>query len=357
MIYINVILRLQMKTLNRLHNPLLYIKESSFLDVLFKKELKEKETSPFWIMVQKEISDHIHSWRFIVLLALIVFTCFGSLYTSIGNLQEALNNLKDPNHSFAFLKLLTVTDHTLPPFHVFIGFLGPLLGISLGFDAVNSEMNNGSLVRIMAQPIHRDYLINAKFTAAIITISTLFISLSLLFVGSGILITGLTPSPEEFLRILAFTALSILYVSFWLNLSIIFSIKFKQAATSALTSIAVWLFFTIFYQILVNIVAKVLMPSHVSNPLQLESYKRVIMGFMGIVPSQLFSDATTTLLVPSVRSLGSLSMSQMYGALPSALPLRESLIVVWPQLTGLFAATIVCFAISYYLFMRREIRG
>jgi ABC-2 type transport system permease protein len=272
-------------------------------------------------------------------------------------LQEALNNIKDPNHTFAFLKLFTATDKTLPPFHVFIGFLGPLLGISLGFDAINSELNNGTLVRIMSHPIHRDYLINSKFVAAIIIISTLFVSLSLLFVGSGILITGLTPSPEEFLRILAFTVLSILYVSFWLNLSILFSIKFKQAATSALTSIAIWLFFTIFYQIVINIVAKALIPTNITNPFQLEGYKRLIMGFMDIAPSQLFADATTTLLVPSVRSLGSLSMSQLYGTIPSALPLRDSLIIVWPQITGLVAATVVCFAISYYLFMRREIRA
>lgn len=357
MIYTNDILKLKMKTINKLHSPLLHIKEHAFLPAISRKSSREKQLDPFWIMVRKEIADHIHSWRFIVLLALIVFTCFGTLYTSIGNLQEALNNVKDPNHAFAFLKLFTATDKTLPPFHVFIGFLGPLLGISLGFDAINSEMNNGSLVRIISQPIHRDYVFNSKFTAAVIIISVMFVSLSLLFVGSGILITGLTPSPEEFLRILAFTVLSILYVSFWLNLSILFSIKFKQAATSALTSIAVWLFFTIFYQIVINIVAKALMPNNITNAFQFEGYKRIIMGFMDIAPSQLFADATTTLLVPSVRSLGSLSMSQLYGTIPSALPLRDSLIIVWPQITGLVAATVVCFAISYSLFMRREIRA
>lgn len=357
MIFTNVILKIQMKAIDNQHNPLSFIKKQIATLFLQTKTSKQEKTHPFWVMVQKETADHIRSWRFIILLALIVLTCFGALYTSIGNLQEALSNTKDPNHAFAFLKLLTATDGTLPPYHVFIGFLGPLLGISLGFDAINSEMNNGSLVRIMAQPVHRDYLINAKFTAALITISMLFFSLSLLFVDCGILITGLTPSPEEFLRILAFTVLSILYVSFWLNLAILFSVKFKQAATSALTSIAVWLFFTVFYQFAVNIIARALIPANGADPIKMLGYKKLIMGLMHIVPSQLFNDATTTLLVPSIRSLGPLSYSQMYGAIPSALPLKESLLIVWPQLTGLIAATVLCFAITYYLFMRREIRA
>jgi ABC-2 type transport system permease protein len=74
-------------------------------------------------------------------------------------------------------------------------------------------------------------------------------------------------------------------------------------------------------------------------------------------PGQLFDDATTTLLIPTVRSLGPLTMEQMEGAIPSPLPLAQSLILVWPQVTALLAGTIVFFAIAYTLFMRREIRS
>ena len=60
-------------------------------------------------------------------------------------------------------RLFTVSDGTLPSFVLFINFLGPLLGIALGFDAVNSEQNKGTLSRMLSQPIHRDCIINAKF--------------------------------------------------------------------------------------------------------------------------------------------------------------------------------------------------
>ena len=53
--------------------------------------------------------------------------------------------------------------------------------------------------------------------------------------------------------------------------------------------------------------------------------------------------------MPSVRSLGPLTMEQVQGAIPSPLPLGQSLLVVWPQLTGLIAATVICFALSYVI--------
>jgi ABC-2 type transport system permease protein len=316
-----------------------------------------KSDSPFFVIVRKEVADQVRSWRFIILAGLILFTFLGSMYVSLANISRAISNLRDPDRLFLYLKLLTTTDGSLPPFHVFIGFLGPLLGISLGFDAINSEQSNGTLIRLMAQPVYRDALLNAKFVASLIVIGTLFFSLNLLMIGGGMIITGVKMEPSELVRILCFVILSIIYVSFWLNLSIFLSVRFRQPATSALTAIAIWLFFTVFYQILLNIIVKAFLPDpRQLSESELASYNGIIMTLLRFVPSQLYTDATTTLLMPSVRSLGPLTMEQMAGAIPSPLPLRESILVVWPQVSGLIAATVVCFALSYYVFMKREIR-
>lgn len=310
---------------------------------------------PFWVIVNKEVSDHVRSWRFKILLILILLTCLGSLYTSITAISSG-SVPQDLESDFFFLQLFTLSDGSLPPFHVFIGFLGPLLGISMGFDAINSEKSKGTLSRIMAQPIHRDYLINAKFVAAMIVISTLIFALGFLVMGLGLFIIGIPPSATEFLRIIFFLFLSIVYVAFWLNLAILFSVRFRQASTSALTSIAVWLFFTVFYQIFLNLASRAMMPGAAATPEQVSNYENLFYNLVRILPSQLFADATATILMPSIRSLGPLSMDQLYGAIPSPLPLGQSILIVWPQLTGLIAATIVCFALSYRSFMREEIR-
>lgn len=138
---------------------------------------------PFWVIVNKEIRDHVRSWRFIILLAIITLTCLGALYTSLTSMHEAVKS-GDVEDTFFFLKLFTVSDGTLPSFVLFINFLGPLLGIALGFDAMNSELNKGTLCRILSQPIHRDCIINAKFVAALIVITIMLFVLGFLVNGS-----------------------------------------------------------------------------------------------------------------------------------------------------------------------------
>ncbi|GEM64972.1 ABC transporter permease [Sphingobacterium faecium NBRC 15299] len=313
---------------------------------------------PIQVLVNKEIAYHIRSWRFIILILLIVLTFGASLYVSSTGLKEAVNNMKDPDQSFLYLKLLTTTDNSIPPFHVFLNFLAPLLGIALGFDAINAEYNGGTLTRLIAQPIYRDNLLFSKFFAPLTVVGTMFIALVLLMIGGGLLGTGVRIEPQELLRIIGFTLISVIYVAFWLSLSILLSIRFRQPATSALTAIGIWLFFTVFFPILVNLAIRPFLPNpnYISEQEYL-SYNELILNLLRLSPSQLYLDATTTLLMPSVRSLGPIAMEQMIGAIPAPLSFRDSFLMVWPQVSGLLAATMTCFAWSYYIFMRREIRS
>lgn len=324
-------------------------------------EEKEESTSIFFSIVRKEFTDYIKSWRIIILLVIIALTSFGSLYTAITTIEDSISASKESQEvakdSYLFLKLFTVSDGTLPSFVTFVSFLGPLLGITLGFDAINSERNKGTLTRLMSQPIPRDYVLNAKFTAALLVNIVLFITLGLIVMAFGILVIGIPPTAEEFLRVLCFLGLCIVYIAFWLNLSILFSVRFKQPATSALSSIAIWLFFSIFYSMIIDVIAKGYLTSDsIENAEEALNRQGTMLNLMRLNPNYLFTESTTTLLSPTVRSLGPLTMEQTTGAIAGPLPFGQSLLLIWPQLTGLIALTLVCFAISYVLFMRQEIR-
>jgi len=321
-------------------------------------------THPFWVIVQKEIADHVNSWRFLILLALMVLTCIGSLYAALSTIRSAVAEIGSNRNiavgledAFVFLKLFTLSNDTLPSFVTFVSFLGPLIGIGMGFDAINSERNKGTLGRVMAQPIHRDSLLNAKFVAALIVVSVMFFGLGFLVMGMGLITIGIPPTPEEFWRMLAFLVLTVFYIAFWLNLSILFSVWLRQAATSALAGIAVWLFFSIFFGLIVGLVADALAPSQEAGTETVLQYVRGIQLLQRLSPSYLYSEATATILDPSVRALGPLTVEQTVGTIPSLLPLGQSLLLVWPQVTGLVAATLLCFAAGYAMFMRQEIRS
>lgn len=304
---------------------------------------------PFWVMVQKEISDHVRSWRFIILVALIVLTTSGSIYTILSVIQDNPAQLS-ADTTFLYLKIFTESINNLPPFITLIGFLGPLIGIALGFDAVNSERDKGTLSRVISQPIPRDYFINSKFVGALIVIFSLIFALGFLVMSLGMLYIGLAPAAEELVRIVAFLFFTCVYVAFWLNLGITFSIVFRQSSTSALCTLAIWLFFTVFYSMLVNFLVSATTYSNYAA-------RTLSVMLSRISPEFLFNELTTILLTPSIRSLGGLSFEQVSGTIPSILPLGQSMLLVWPNITALVAGTLICFGISYMLFMKQEIRA
>src|SRR5262249_8492307 len=81
-------------------------------------------------------------------------------------------------------------------------------------------------------------------------------------------------------------------------------------------------------------------------------------GLARISPTRLYAEATSTLMNPSKNMLGDLVLaSDVRGMLPSPLSLGQSLLLVWPQVTSLIAATCLLFAASYIRFMRQEIRA
>ncbi|WP_374705714.1 ABC transporter permease [Paenibacillus apis] len=310
-------------------------------------------------MIGKEIGDHIYSWRFVILIGIILLACIGSIYGAVSAIRGGSLDNNTGGDEFLFLRMFTLTSASLsiPSFTTFLSWLGPLIGIALGFDAVNSERNKGTLGRLLSQPIYRDDFIIAKFMAALFLIFVVVFSLGFLVMGLSLFTIGYPPTPEEFIRIVMFLFIAVIYIGFWLNLSILFSIRFRQAATSALSSIAVWLFFTIFYSMIIGLVNSATAVTQTADvSAQLRQMNLVLM-LNRLSPTELFSETITTLLTPGIRSLGPLTMDQLVGAISSPLSLGQSLLLVWPQLTGLIAATMVCFGISYALFMRQEVRS
>src|SRR5690625_3814083 len=97
----------------------------------------------------------------------------------------------------------------------------------------------------------------SRFVGGLFVIADFVFILGMLIFSLSLLIIGLPPTFEECTPIIVYLFMIILYVGFWLALSITLSILFKQAATSALSGIAVWLFFSVFYSILVNLLVKI----------------------------------------------------------------------------------------------------
>jgi ABC-2 type transport system permease protein len=94
-----------------------------------------------------------------------------------------------------------------------------------------------------------------------------------------------------------------------------------------------------------------------SAPQELIRHEQLRIAIMRLSPAYLLQEVSLAVLNPAVRIMGPLSPERLQGFIPSPLSLGQSLMVVWPQLTLLAALSIVCFGISYVVFMRREVRS
>lgn len=305
---------------------------------------------------QKELADNFGSARFTIIFSLIGLAGIAAAFSAAQNIRGGAAG--EGGAEFVFLRLFTVSGGSLPPFISFVSFLGPLIGLALGFDAINGEHNKGTLSRILAQPVYRDDVINGKFLAGLAVLSLAIFALGMIVAGLGLVFTGVPPTTEEVVRLLLYLAVTAIYVGFWLSLSLLFSLLFRQATTSALAGIAIWLFFVIFAGMLAGMVADNLFPvTDQSAVHQVLRNMRVKQALARLSPTTLYDEATVTLLNPGVRTLGPVLVQQVSGAIPGPLPVGQSVLLIWPQIVSLIAAMLIIFALAYYFFMRQEIRA
>jgi ABC-2 type transport system permease protein len=316
-----------------------------------------REGSPWtglWAVVAKEMADNLTSARMLILEVLTVLTAVGTVWAASQDLRSNVAQ----NNSFLFLQLFTTGRDPLPAFIGFLAFLVPLLAIALAFDTVNGELNGRTMSRLLAQPIYRDALLLGKFLAGLGTLALALLAIWLLIMGMGIFALGVPPTGEEVARSLVFLVATLFFGGIWLAVAMVCSIVFRQTATAALAAIAVWLFFTIFWGIIASLLAQALRPIRIGMPDEIIAQANLNLALARISPNTLFAQSVLALLNPATRSLGLVLPFQMEGAvLGTPLPLSQSLLLVWPNLTGMIAATILLFALGYVLFQRQEIRA
>ena len=326
---------------------------------------------------RKELVDNLGSKRYMVFFALIIVLSTLSAYQGAEYIKE--------NTSAGFVAIFSGATNGFP-FTTLMVFFGPIIGLSLGFDAINKEKTSGSLSVLLSQPIYRDSVLNGKFLAGIAALSLLTGSTIGIMSGVAIPILGFGPDLEAISRITVFALLTILYLSFWLALGLVYSIVTKKTTTSILMSVATWLFFSIVITIIAMLVANILAPIQLpsgfnpgggsNNPggfnqtrpggfnqtqtqeylARMQSQSATQTNIQRISPAYLYNEASSAIL--GTRGGGGFGFigGQGGGTPFRALDLAQGLMATWPQIAAIAVCLVVCFASSYMLFLRQEIR-
>ena len=311
------------------------------------------------VIADKEFGDHVLSIRLFILIAILGLAAVAAIYSTTTFVRTNAQQATGSAGLFVLLFSAQSPSSQIPSFATLVGLLGPLLGIAFGFDAINGERSERTLPRLVSQPIHRDDVINGKFVAGIAAIGLVLAAITVLVSGFAFFELGIVPSPDDVARVVAWVVVTVIYVGFWLAFAMLCSVVLRRAATSALAAISVWLVLTLFASLLTGIAADALSPVPANPTLdQQVANAQLQLDLSRISPGELYGEATAYLLDPSVQSVGIILPSQQsLAALPSILPVEQSLLLGWPQGVALVALTVLCFGLGYVAFMRQEVRA
>jgi ABC-2 type transport system permease protein len=327
---------------------------------------------------RKELADHLGSKRYILLFALILVLSTLSAYQGVNYMRNA--------SSSSFIAIFSGAQYGFS-FTYLMVYFGPIIGLALGFDAINKERTSGSLSTLLSQPIYRDSVINGKFLGGTLALSLLAISTVGIMCGVAVPLLGFVPTLDDVSRIVLFTLLTILYLAFWLGLGLLFSTVTKKTSTSILLSVATWIFCSIVITVVAMLVANTLAP--ISLPTmpegggfpgrggfnqtipggfnrtriiesseyraQYQAYFDLQRNIQRISPAYLYNEAASSILGVIGGTSGFIEPGG--GGTPfQRLELTQGLMASWPEVTAIAVGLVVCFAAAYMLFLRLEIR-
>lgn len=172
-----------------------------------------------FLVIKKEFRDLMQSKRFLMIFGALLLVVILSMSQGVGEYNDALDEYKEitsrigeseglrqqfmPEKPSILLIFNTMTSY-------FISF-GAVLAIAIGFDLISREKEEGSLKSLLSHPLFRDNIIIGKLCGALATLGLVMVVV--IFTCTGMLmIYGISPSSNEFLRILLYMGFSLVYM-------------------------------------------------------------------------------------------------------------------------------------------------
>jgi len=315
-----------------------------------------------WLVIAaKEFGDHLMSVRFMVLLIVLGLAAAIPLYFAAAQIRAAAPQVSGAAAVFVYLFALGAEEIQNQSVFTFLGIVAPLLGLAFAFDAINSERSEGTLPRLLSQPIYRDDVINGKFAAGMAVIGVVLASVVVFIAAFGLLRLGIVPRPQEVLRLVLWVGATFVYVAVWLAFGLLLSVLIRRAATAALIGFGIWVVLTIFGGLITQFLGGLLTQGADASPEALLGSIQLQEMIQRLLPSTMYHEISLVLLRPDVTQLGTPAtidqFQQAQQRIPSLLSLDQSFLLVWPHVVALVALAVACFAGAYVAFMRQEVRA
>jgi len=308
--------------------------------------------SGFVAIARKEFIDTLRSKRFLIII--ILFVALWAFSSASVSMIASLVPGVAPTRFFARVGMSLSSS---------MGFVAPILGIALGYAAISREREGGSLKLVLARPIHREDVINGKAIAAIGAAGIAMFSSTLIAVGGGIWLQGVTPTMDDVARLLTFTLISMILFAAYYAICLFFSTLFTKTSRSLLVAIFVWVLFTFIIPIAASLIAIItiglppMRPGQTGMTEELQEYSRRLAEISGSIQSfSINSHYSTVANAVLVEEQITMVTSDTTTFSSRTITIAEALTTHWTSLAVLVSFTAIFFVASYLAFTRREER-
>jgi ABC-2 type transport system permease protein len=224
----------------------------------------------------------------------------------------------------------------------YVSIVGAILAVILGYNTLIEEKDSGGLKLILSRPVYRDRLLTGKLLGNAAVIAAL---LGLVFVFNVTLLVavrGVWPTGGEVLRLAVFIGLSLAYMSIFLTVSLLLSIRMKSSANVFLVVLVLWM--------LVSFVIPQMADTQMTNSTVVNS----ISGTTNQIPQDTTTSRALNDLSPTwhLRDIGATLLEVAPGS--TTLSTRTLAGDSLTALLALLAPCVVFVAVGYALFLRNE---
>ncbi|AKB34272.1 hypothetical protein MSSIH_3582 [Methanosarcina siciliae HI350] len=220
------------------------------------------------VIAKKEFFDSLKSKTFLIIFGIFLVLMLVSSITGINNYDKQLDRYQklqadtqglEENDVFTYFPEPKLTAVVFREMVSNIGIIGAIMAIILGYNTVSGEKERGNLKLLLSYPLYREDVINGKFLGKIgVLVLTLAIT-SILLIACA-LIMGVALTGSDFVAVILFMIISMLYLITFLGISIFFSTVSENGTNSILYSFMFWVLSTMIITSFAGIVSDAMVP-------------------------------------------------------------------------------------------------
>jgi ABC-2 type transport system permease protein len=314
-------------------------------------------------ITKKEFLDHISSNKFLILFGTLLIAIVVSAIQAANSYFQYAAEAEGIGELYGLnLALSGVVQHIMT--------IGAILAITISFDLVNGEKQNGSLQVLLSYPVYRDTVINGKFLGGLATL--VLIAGTSLLAGLGIYVglTGVPTTSDNIVRYSLFLVITVLFLTLFLSVGLLLSTVLKNPSSSLLGALLFWVISATLLPQITWTLAGIISPESFKvwggeAYLISESRFNYLNRILGLIsPSLNYQSTIEGILTENKLDYSNLeyvsrikdkNLTTTVSPPIVAVNWAEAGLDVLPNIVFLLAATIFVFNFCYYRFTRQEV--